>query len=98
MSVSRELGTFAKDANETVIYGFDWAEDDFLSVRSTTISSSSWTVATGLTQVSASNTTTTTAVKLSGGTLGVTYRCTNAVVLANGETKERSFLVEIVDL
>lgn len=83
------LGTKVQDPSDVRIWAFDWSA--FLAERSTTISSSSWAVQAGLTEVAESNTTTTATVKVSGGTNGTKYLVTNTVVLANGETVEKSF-------
>ena len=83
------IGTKVQDPSDVRIWAFDWSE--FLDERSTTISSSSWVVPSGLTEVSDSHTTTTATVKVSGGTHGQKYLVTNTVVLANGETVEKSF-------
>jgi hypothetical protein len=80
---------FYKDPDAKLDYGFDWAT----WLGSDTISSSSWTVPTGLTKVSDTNDTTTTTVWLSGGTAGVSYRVVNSIVTAGGREEDRSLWI-----
>lgn len=62
-----------------------------------TISTSSWTVPSPLTQpVAASNTTTTATVWLTGGVVGFTYTVSNTVTTSAGRTEARSFQLSIV--
>lgn len=82
---------FTKDPNATLDYSIDWSKwlaDD-------TILSSAWTVPAGLTQVSASNTTTIATVWLSGGTASQSYTVTNRITTAGGRTDERSIIIRI---
>lgn len=62
-----------------------------------TISTSTRAVPTGLTQVTAANTTTTATVWLSGGTLDTPYTVTNRIVTARGRTDERTIVLYIRD-
>lgn len=81
---------FNKDPDEVLDYGFDWSnwlEDN------DTISSSSWTVPSGITKNSSSNTITTTNVFLSGGTAGKAYDITNRIVTAGGRTADRTMTI-----
>jgi hypothetical protein len=90
------LGEFTKDAQDIADTGFDWDANDFLANRSTTISTSTWSVSdASLTIVTSSKTNTTTLVRLSAGTAGVLYDLTNHVVLANGEEYDRTIRVTI---
>lgn len=94
MSNTNIFAKRTQDPQDTRIWAFNWA--DFLTERSsTTISSATWTVPSGLTKVSESNTTTTATVKVSGGTHGSDYVLTCTAVLANGETVERSFQLSV---
>lgn len=86
-----------KDPGETEGYTFDWNDtaEDSLAV-SETISSSAWTVDHGdVTKSSESNTTTTSTVVLSGGTLGQTCRLKNTVTTSQGRTLVRRLTVKI---
>jgi len=81
--------TVEKDPDAVLDYGFDWSEwldDD-------TIVTSDWTIPAGLTENSASNTTTTTTVWLSGGLAGGVYDCTNRIVTTAGRTDDRTLRV-----
>lgn len=81
--------TAVKDPSAVLDYQFDWSawlDDD-------TIATSTWTVPTGLTKASESNTTTTATVWLSGGTAGASYTLVNRIVTAGGRTDERTLTV-----
>lgn len=93
MAYTESIGRRIQDPQDTRIWAFDWAT--FLTERSTTISSATWTVPSGLTKVSESNTTTTATVKVSGGTHGTDYLLTCTATLANGETVEKSFTLAV---
>lgn len=88
--------TYVKDPGDKKDYAINWAA----LLATDTISSSTWTVATGLTTASPapSNTTTTTTIWLSGGTAGTEYRVTNHIITAGGREFERSFFVNVQDL
>lgn len=59
------------------------------------ISSATFTVPSGLTKVTQTNTTTNATVWLSGGTPDTTYTVTCALVTNQGRTYNRSFLLQI---
>lgn len=86
------MSVYIKDPQAVLDYGFDWQADGYLA-SGETISTSTWTAATGLTVQSSSNTTTTTTVWLSGGTHGEDYLITNRIVTNGGRTDERSQLI-----
>ena len=84
---------YQKDPDAVLDYTIDWSSwlgDD-------TISASSWTVPSGLTKDSDSNTTTAATVWLSGGTEGVIYTVTNQITTAGGRTDERSIKILVVE-
>jgi hypothetical protein len=91
------LGTktkpYIKDPNAVLDYVVNWAT--FLGVD--TIASDSWIVPSGITSVLETNTTTTSTIWLSGGTLNSKYRLTNRVVTAGGRTDDRSIYVLVKD-
>lgn len=91
------LATFDKDPSDIMDKGIDWDANDFLTDRTTTISTSTWTADTGLTVVTSSKTNTTTLVRISGGTAGARYTLTNHVILANGEAYDRTLICNVVD-
>lgn len=82
-----------KDPDEIVNFGIDWA--DYL--KSDTITGSNWIVPSGISQVSASFTDTQAVIKLSGGTLGTTYRVTNRITTSAGETVDQSIDIEMIE-
>jgi len=85
--------TFYKDPQAVLDYTIDWA--DWLETD--LISTSTWTVPSGLTEGTHTNTTTTTTAWISGGTEGVVYEITNHIVTAAGREDDRSFNVKIQD-
>ena len=95
MAATDTLGSRDKDPSDKVDVGLDWDANDFLSNRTATISSSTWTVPSGLTAVTSSNTTTKTVVRLSGGTANRAYVITNHVVLSNAEEFDRSLEIRV---
>lgn len=86
-----------KDPTDIDAFEVDWGT----RIAGDTISTSTWTVQTGLTKESsppATNTTTVATVWLSGGTDGVHYTVTNRITTAAGRTLERSFVVQVKNL
>lgn len=83
--------SFIKDPGERQDYVIDW-DDEYLAVGET-ISSSSWSVPSGLTNYSTSNSTTTATIWLSGGTHGQEYLVTNQVTTSAGRIAERSIKI-----
>jgi len=84
---------FLKDPDAVLDYQVDWS--DWLD--SDTISTSTWTVPSGLAEDSASNTTTTATVWLSGGTAGTSYTVVNHIVTAEGREDDRSIIIKCQD-
>ncbi len=80
--------TFRKDPDATLDYGFDWS--DWLQAGET-ISTSVWTVGTGLTEGEDEMSTSITKIWLSGGTAGETYTVSNKITTDQSRTDERSF-------
>lgn len=85
---------FTKDADAVLDYGFDWS--DWLATGET-ISTSTWTVESGITKDSDSKTATITSIWLSGGTAGERYRISNKIVTNASRTDERSFVVSVTE-
>lgn len=81
-----------KDPDAVLDYQIDWSS--WLATGET-ISSSDWVVQTGITETSASNTTTTATIWLSGGTAGVTYTVTNRIVTTASRTNDRSLYITV---
>jgi hypothetical protein len=84
---------FLKDPDSVEDYEFNWIGE----LNGDTISTSSFLLPDGLTQVSASNTTTTATVFVSGGSSGHTYRITNRIVTAGGRTHDSTYRVYVMD-
>lgn len=80
---------FTKDPDSTEDYQFRWSPE----LDGDTISSSSFSLPDGLTQVSTSNTTTTATIFVSGGSSGQSYRVTNRVVTAGGRTWDKTIRI-----
>lgn len=87
------MDSFLKDPDSTIDYQVDWSE----WLAGDTISSSSWVVPSGLTNESATNSTTTATLWVSGGTKGSQYTVTNRIVTAAGRTVDRSFKIKVVN-
>lgn len=90
------LGQRVKDPADVRIYTVNWSL--WLAQEGTTIASSSWnTLPTGSALVSSSAvyTTTTAAIKISGGTAGTTYTVNNTIVTASGETVRVVFTLKV---
>ena len=83
---------YTKDPNAVLDYVIDWS--DWLGA-SETISSSAFTVATGLTKDSESDTDTTAIVWLSGGTAGTDYLVTCRITTNQARTDDRSVTIRV---
>lgn len=81
------LGKVQKDPADIRVYEVNWAP----WLRTYTLSTSTWSLPAGLTNVGESNTTTSTQVKISGGVGGTTYTVGNTITSSNGETKKVYF-------
>lgn len=87
-----------KDTEAILTYTLDWT--DWLT-NSETISSSLYTIETlagdadPLIKVSQSNSTTTTTVKISGGTQGKIYKVFNQITTSGGLTERRFFRIKV---
>lgn len=81
--------SFVKDPNAVLDYQINWVT----WLGTDTISSSTWTVPTGITKDSDTSTTTTTTIWLSGGTDGTDYELVNRIVTAAGRTEDRTIRI-----
>jgi hypothetical protein len=77
---------FSKDPSAVLDYTVDWSA--WLSTD--TISTSLWTVPTGIIKVTDNNTTTSATAWFSGGTLGKVYTIVNRITTLGGRTDERT--------
>jgi len=82
-----------KDPNAVEPFTWDWSEVMAETSTADTIATSAFTVPTGITADSDSNTTTTTTVVLSGGTAGTAYEILNRITTANSRTLDKTFIV-----
>jgi len=87
--MSIRLGRVAQDKDEAIAYTIDWSAD----LNSSTVASTAWTVPSGLTNESTTATTTTSSIRLSGGTPGVVYKIEALATLDSGEKLQGHFLV-----
>lgn len=82
---------FVKDPNEVLDYVRDWTT----ALAGDTIATSAWTVPSGITKDSDSNTTTTATIWLSGGTLDADYALVNRITTAGGRTMRKTLTFRI---
>lgn len=82
---------FDKDPDAILDYTVDWSR----WLDTDTILTSQWTVPTGLTQASSSNTATSATAWLSGGAAGQSYTVTNRITTTGGRTDDRSFTIRV---
>lgn len=88
------LQTFRKDPDSVLDYGFDWSS--WLATGET-ISTSTWTVPSGITKDSDEKDNTSTTIWLSGGTAGTTYALANKIVTSVGRTTERTMDIIVTE-
>lgn len=86
--------TRIKDPQAILDYNIDW--NDWL-VNGDTITSSSWTLTSGITLQSSSVSDGIATAFISGGTLGSTYYATNRIDTAQGRRDERTITLIIED-
>jgi len=82
--------TFKKDPESILDYSIDWS----VWLNGDTISGSSWTVPSGLTEGSDSFTDTTTILWLSGGTAGESYSVVNRIDTASGRRADKTITIQ----
>lgn len=80
-----------KDPDEVLDYNIDWSD----RLVSDTILTSTWVVPAGITEDSTENTTTTTTIWLSGGTLNTKYSLVNRITTAGGRTMDQTVTIRI---
>lgn len=84
---------FTKDPDAKLDYKIDWT--DWLEPYSDTISTSTWTVPSGLTKISDTNTSYTTTIWLSSGLEDGVYEVVNHIVTAAGREDDRTLLIRV---
>ena len=80
-----------KDPDEVLDYRINWAP----RLAGDTIASSIWIVPTGITEDDAENTTTTTTIWLSGGSLKTNYSLVNRITTAAGRTMDQTVTIRV---
>jgi len=90
--MAESLQTFRKDPDATLDYGFDWS--DWLA-SGETITASTWTVPTGITEGANSRDDTSVKIWLSGGTVGESYVISCKIVTSDDRTDERSLTIMV---
>jgi hypothetical protein len=90
------VADYLADPTDVDYYGWDWA--DRLDTGET-ISVSTWTVPSGITQTTPAPSIagSVTTLWLTGGTLGQKYTVTNHITTNQGRQFDRSFVVQILD-
>ena len=91
--MATKIQTFRKDPNAILDYVIDWGTNYLASEE--TISTATWTVATGITKDNETKTDTTTTIWLSGGTAGKSYSVACKIVTSKSRTDERTFTVQV---
>lgn len=85
---------FIKDPDAKLDYTIDWSS---WLTDSETISSVVWTVGTGITEESTSNTTTTATIWLSGGTAGERYAAACRITTSDSRIDERTIFIMVAE-
>ena len=84
---------FDKDPDSVGKYTMKWGK----WLGNDTISTSTWILDSGLTNVSDTNTTTEASITISGGDAGKKYTVTNRIVTAAGLTEDRSWIFRVME-
>ena len=93
---------YVKDPDAVLDYPINWASSDGTNdgsssdtgwLQGDTISTATFTVDSGITKDSESNTTTTATVWLSGGTAGQRYTVTCRITTTSGRTEDQSIQI-----
>jgi hypothetical protein len=83
---------FLKDPQAILDYGFDWT--DWLDEHET-ISSVTWTVPSGITKVSQTESSTEALIWLSGGTAGTNYDVVCHIVTSATRADDRTMTIKV---
>lgn len=88
--------TIAHDPQAKLDYAVDWS---LWLQTGETITTSTWTVPTGITQAmpNPSNTSTVATIWLTGGTVGTHYTVTNHIVTSMGREDDRSLFIRVIE-
>ena len=82
-----------KSPNDDYDFTQDWSSE----ILTDTISTSTWTVETGITKGVESNAANTTTLWVSGGEAGKVYKVTNQITTAAGRTHEQEWYLTVQD-
>lgn len=85
------VGSFTKDPDANLDYSIDWTS----WLAGDTILTSTWSVESGLSLGTETNTSTLSTVWISGGTIGHSYIAVNRIVTTGGRTDDRSILIMV---
>lgn len=88
------IKTWTKDPEATLDYTIDWDQDDWLG-SDTITGTPTWTVPSGLTLSSQSNTTTAATAWISGGTADNDYDVECKITTTGGRTDERTIRLQV---
>lgn len=91
---------FLKDPSDNLNYTIDWggASDGGPWLASgESITTSTWTVPDGITEVSTTNDETTATIRVSGGTAGTRYALVNHIVTSDSNEADRSIYIDVID-
>ena len=83
--------TFFKDPDVADSFTINWE----FWLAGETLATSSWVLASGLTQVTVTFTTKKATVTLSGGTAATTYEITNTVTSSSGRQESQTLFIEV---
>lgn len=82
---------FEKDPDSTEDFAFNWVMD----LDGDLITSSTFTLPDGMTEVSSTNSAHATQIFVSGGTRGQTYRITNRIATSGGRTFDKTIRIYV---
>ena len=88
--MARIVAHYYQDLDEIVTRTLDWSDD----LNGSTISTSTWTVPTGLTEVTSTNDTTTASIRMSAQATGQ-YVVLNTITTAASETLQVGVVVTV---
>jgi hypothetical protein len=96
MAAGPPIETYTKDPDAVLDYKLDWNDSSKGPWLATgqTISSSTWTVPSGITKDSDTNDTTTTTITLSGGTAGNDYDLINHITTNDSKEDDRTIRIQ----
>lgn len=88
------VGQYFKDKDSKFTYTIDWSP---YLLTGETVSSVSYSTPTGITSDTTSNTTTSSTQRVSGGTVGETYKIEVTATMSNNDTPQAHVLFTITN-